>query len=397
VVNPENRNQSFLWFFERANGQYRETLNKQTPAQQRVFKEQNPTSLKFVKSDVAKFINVWQLEPHFVSQGSQKNFIHYTKKITELVSKNKLPGDNFYKKLIANAILMKTTDKLFGRKNVDAIGDTNLKAFTVAYTVSYLHFLTDNRIDLWKIYDEQKIDNTLIEQIKDLLVFVYSHLVKEASGTLISEYAKRQTSWEKLIHTSYEKNLFEILKKNYIITEQEKENRDNEKELNTNNVDDTVYLISEIQKMGLKFWDGFKLYIDKNNLTDFDWSICLELITKIRNKKNLTMREISFGKRTLEFIKENPIIIDEIKSLSKLEETEIIEVKFIFDKLQLLSKEEWKRIIDLATQTNLFNNLELANVKQVQNSLQKKEIVKEQAILKCYESILKLKKFGIKI
>ena len=35
VVNPENKNQSLLWFFERANGQYRETLNKQTPAQQK--------------------------------------------------------------------------------------------------------------------------------------------------------------------------------------------------------------------------------------------------------------------------------------------------------------------------------------------------------------------------
>lgn len=80
VVNPENKNQSRLWFFERANGQYRETLNKQTPAQQKKFKEQNPSTLKFVKSDVAKFINGWELEPHFVAQGSQKNFIHYTKK-----------------------------------------------------------------------------------------------------------------------------------------------------------------------------------------------------------------------------------------------------------------------------------------------------------------------------
>ena len=82
VVNPENKNQSFLWFFERANGQYRETLNKQTPAQQKKFKEQNPSDRKFVKSDIAKYINVWELEPHFVSQGSQKNFIHFTKRIS---------------------------------------------------------------------------------------------------------------------------------------------------------------------------------------------------------------------------------------------------------------------------------------------------------------------------
>ena len=40
------------------------------------------------------------------------------KKINELVKKNKFPGENFYKKLIANAILFKVVDKLFGRKNI---------------------------------------------------------------------------------------------------------------------------------------------------------------------------------------------------------------------------------------------------------------------------------------
>lgn len=191
VVNPENKNQSRLWFFERANGQYRETLNKQTPAQQKKFKEQNPSNLKFVKSDIAKFINGWELEPHYVAQGSQKNFIHYTKKITDLVSKNKLPGENFYRKLIANAILFKIIDQLFGRKGVNAIGDTSLKALSVAYTVSYFHNLTNNRIDLWKIYEEQIIDNFLKGHLAKLLVFVYDHIIAEASGSLISEYAKR--------------------------------------------------------------------------------------------------------------------------------------------------------------------------------------------------------------
>lgn len=63
---------------------------------------------------MAKYINLWELEPHFVAQGSQKIFIHFTKKINILVGKNKLPGENLYKKLIANAILFKTIDKRFG-------------------------------------------------------------------------------------------------------------------------------------------------------------------------------------------------------------------------------------------------------------------------------------------
>jgi AIPR protein len=396
VVNPENKNQSRLWFFERANGQYRETLNKQTPAQQKKFKEQNPSNLKFVKSDIAKFINGWDLEPHFVAQGSQKNFIHYTKKITDLVSKNKLPGENFYRKLIANAILFKTIDQLFGRKGVNAIGDTSLKALSVAYAVSYSHHLTNNRVDLWKIYEEQKIDDFVSGHLSKLLVFVYNHIITEASGSLISEYAKRATSWDKLKNTKYPENLISVLK-DYLISEEEKEQRENEKEIDTNNIEDSVFVISEIQKMGLKFWDGFKIYIDTNKPDAFDWAIAFDLVSRLSKNKNLTSREITFGKKVLDYVQESSQLIDEVKALSKLAETEIVEVKFIYDKLLLISKDDWKRIIDVASQTKIFDNLELANVKAVQTALAKKEKIKEQALIRAYESLKKLKKFGIKI
>lgn len=396
VINPENKNQSLLWFFERANGQYRETLNKQTPAQQKKFKEQNPSDKKFVKSDVAKFINVWELEPHYVSQGSQKNFIQYLKKIEDLAKKNKLPGENFYRKLIANAILLKAVDKLFGRKNVDAIGDTNLKAFTVAYAVSYFHFLTNNRLDLWKVYEQQKIDDALNGYLKNILLFVYKHLVKEANNSLISEYAKRESSWTKLKETIYSKNLIDLLS-DYLISEEEKVQRENEKEIDTSNVEDAIFLISEIQKMGLKFWDGFSFYIENKKPDGFDWGIAFDVVNRLRNSKNLSAREISFCKKVLDYIQINPTLVEEIKSLSNFADKEIVEVKFIYDKLLLLSKDDWKRIIDVAGQTKIFNNLELANVKSVQTSISKKEIVKEQALVRCYESLKKLKKFGIKI
>lgn len=313
-----------------------------------------------------------------------------------MVMKNKLPSENFYRKLIANAILFKTIDKLFGRKNIDAIGDTNLKAFTVAYTASYLHFLTNNHLDLWKIYEEQKTDDILNSHLSKLLIFVYNHLVTEASGSLISEYAKRLSSWDKLKNTPYLDNLNSILK-DYLISEQEKEQRDNEKEINTNDVENSVFIISEIQKMGLKFWDGFKIYIDRNKPDGFEWSIAFDLVNTIRNNKNLSSREISYGKKVLEYLQTNPALLENVKSLSKIEASEIVEVKFIYDKLLLVSKDEWKRIIDVANQTKIFNNLELANIKAVQTSLAKKDNVKEQALIKAYESIKKLSKLGIKI
>lgn len=396
VVNPDNKNQSLLWFFERTNGQYRETVNRLEKKQQLAFKEQNPSQLKFLKSDIAKFINLWELEPHFVCQGSQKSFVHFLDKVSDLSLKNRAPGENFYKRLVANAIIYKEVDRLFGRKNIDAIGDTNLKSFTVAYTSSWFHYLTNNRLDLWKIYEEQKIDPVISVEIKKLLIFVYNHLIVEANNSLISEYAKRESSWKRLKETPYDENLETILE-NCLVSNAERKDRENEKEVNANHVEDVVFQVSEIQKLGLKFWDGFLKHIEKVKLKEFDFYVAFDLLKKLKEQKNLTQREISFGRKVLEYVKSDPLILDQIRSLSKLEEEEKVEIKFIYDKLMLITKEEWKRITALASQTQIFSNLEFSNVKSVQTSLIRKEKVKEQALIKAYDSLKKLKKFGIDI
>lgn len=395
VVNPENKNQSILWYFERVKGQYRESINKLTPSMQRKFKEQNPTKLKFLKSDIAKYINLWELKPFMVARGSQKNFIDFTKSINELVEKNKMPGDNFYMKLISNAIIFKAVDKLFGRKNVDAIGDTNLKSFSVAYTIAYYHYLTKNRTDLWKIYSDQKLDNDIIDILKELLVFVYGHLIKNAVNTLISEYAKKESSWKKLQEENYNLD-FEVFAK-YLISEDEAVSRAKEKEVIENDTEDELFIISEIKKLGIRFWDGLKQYIDKNPIDDLNYSELFDLVKKINENRNLTSQDCRTGKKGLEFLSSNPEKLNFIKDLSFLQEKEIIEIKPIYDRLKLVSSDVWKNIILLGEQTKIFEYKELANVKYVSSKILKKDSVKEEGLLRCFESIQKLKKYGIKV
>lgn len=395
VIDPENRNLSTLWYFERVNGQYKESLNKlATPAQQRKFKEQHPTNQKFVKSDVAKFINIWELEPHYVSQGAQKNFIHYTKKINELVKKNKLPGENFYKKLIANAILFKTVDKLFGRKNIDAIGDTNLKSFTVAYTLSYFYYLTDNRLDLWKIYEEQRVNDKIINELKKLISFVYNQLIKSSNNSLISEYAKRESSWKLLKEENYNINI-----ENYsdcFITIDQVLSREVETEEIDNKSENNLMIITKILSFGNKFWDGaskYALNIDElKGLSTDIW----EIANKIKRSKNLNSRDISVGNKCLAYIDEKNINPDDVKSLSNEAEIEVIDIKSVYDRLKLISKADWTKVFDLGEQTKIFDNLELLNLKSVHKSITKNENIKEVNVIKALNSIKKLSKFGLK-
>lgn len=360
---------------------------------QKKFKEQNPTKQKFVKSDIAKYMNLWEQKPYMVSRGSQKNFIDFTKSINELVEKNKMPSENFYKKFIANAIIFKTVDKLFGRKNVDAIGDTNLKSFSVAYTVAYYHFLTNNRTDLWKIYTEQRLKDSFVEMFRELLVFVYNHLTKNAVNTLISEYAKKELSWKRLQEEKY--NLDKNILDEYLITQEEANLRAKEKEVDENDTENNLFVISEIKKNGIQFWDGLKKYVDKKPIEGLDYHELFNLVKKVKANKNLTSRDCHIGKKGLDFITNNPDKMDEIKSLSDLKENEVVEIKPIYDRLKLISSEEWKKIIALGEQTKVFEYQELSNIKYTCSKLLKKESVKEKALLKCFESLNKVKKFGI--
>ena len=179
--------------------------------------------------------------------------------------------------------------------------------------------------------------------------------------------------------------------------EEERDLREKEKEVANNPAEDYIFQVSEIHKIGLKFWDGFKLYIDQNKSEDFTYVSAFDLCEKIKKGKNLTSKEISFGKKVLNFIENNPEIIEEIKALSKLEETETIEIKVIYDRFKQINKDEWERLFAIAEHKQVFSNIEFANIKSFRISLTKKELIKEQALLHAYESLKKLKRFGIKI
>jgi len=95
-------------------------------------------------------------------------------------------------------------------------------------------------------------------------------------------------------------------------------------------------------------------------------------------------------------LRDNQINIDPIKSLSNEIEIEIIDIKAVYDRLKLISKNDWTKIFDIGEQTKIFDNLELSNLKSVNKSISKNESIKEINIINALKSIKKLTKFGLK-
>lgn len=182
------------WFYERARGQYADMLSKEgTTLRRKVFKETHPL---FTKTDLAKYISSWEQYPYEVSEGAQKNFKRFTVRLNEKGSI--VPDSKYYERLIAKAILFRSTEKLVQQQQFGGY-----RANIVTYTVSYLSYISSQRIDLERIWKEQSLTPALRNNIIEISKFVQSIIVNPPGGANVGEWCKKARCWEKIKSYNY--------------------------------------------------------------------------------------------------------------------------------------------------------------------------------------------------
>jgi len=189
------------WFYERAAGSYNTMLSREgtTTAKLRKLKDSIPSSRKITKTELAKYLNAWDLRPHLVSLGAQKNFERFMDNMKQedgnLVIP--LPDVATYKAMIAKAILFKKTHSLV-RPMFPAF-----QANVVAYLVSVLSNNIGHRIKLERIWEKQDISTELRHQLTTWAKEVNDILHHSSNGRMISEWAKRQECWDTIRTSKY--------------------------------------------------------------------------------------------------------------------------------------------------------------------------------------------------
>ena len=339
-------------------------------------------------------MNIYNRIPYHVSKGAQKNYNIYLRE-AEREYKKKKPTRVIWEDIVANAILFKATDKLFGRKNQDPIGDTNIKSHTVAYTLSLLHELTDGKIDLGKIWNKQVIDESFKIELKKGLIYVYKFFTS-LNVLLISEAAKSEKTWIKLLEQKMSPFNLEILKP-YIIDEKGYKQRYDQNE------DDSAEIrkydnLKRISDLGIRFWDGlFKYNIRTNILSKYEDNMLSSIRRKMKFSGNFTENEISVGVRIIEKVEQLKVNFKDITILSEFDESESIDPSALYNRLLLIDDSKWRQIIDLGEQTGTLTFKELSVIKTVRQKLKRKENIDLKRMKIVDESLKKLKKFGIKV
>ena len=372
AVDPEDPNKQTIWFFERVKGQYREAMNKEpTKSKKDAFKLKYPRSQVVIKSQIARNMNIWKQLPHHVSKGGQKNYNFYLKDAEKKFGKRKKPGRIYWEDIIANTILYNTANSLFGRKNQDPIGDTNIKSYTVAYTLSYIHFLTDNKIKLEDIWKKQVIPEDFRVELKKGLKYVYNFLCS-LDTALVSEAAKSEKTWDKLKAKKDHGLNLRIFDKYSVSTKEftsryESEDDDSEETKKYTNLE-------KVTSLGRRFWDGLIRYNNTEEvLSDIQENFARNIRKKILMAGGLTNIEINKGVQIIDHLNKTNIDFEKISALSKLKDKEIVDPSNLYNRLSKLEENEWKRIIALGEQTNTLNFNEISVIKTVHQKIKRKE------------------------
>jgi hypothetical protein len=185
------------WFYERARGQYADALNREsTAARRRTFRELHPTRQKFTKTDLAKFENTWHQRPHEVSRGAQKNFAGF---MLALGEEHRSPDADYFRRLIAKAILFRSTERIVRRKEFGGY-----RANIVTYAVAKLSHATAQTVDLDAIWQHQALDDAIEDALGELADLAFEVLTDSARPTAnVTEWAKREQCWRRMRETNW--------------------------------------------------------------------------------------------------------------------------------------------------------------------------------------------------
>jgi len=192
------RAQSY-WFYERARGQYKTARLKDgfTKSRMKSFDIKYPKKQVFTKEELAKYINGYReiydgkklvVGPHIVVRGNQKNYVQFMSHNIE-----KDVSNIYFEDAIGKLILFRGTEQIYGVKP-NSIGD--MRYITVPYALAKMNYDINNKLDLYKIWRNQALSDTLSDLMYGLMTKIEAFIKANAPGSLYGEWAKKEECWE---------------------------------------------------------------------------------------------------------------------------------------------------------------------------------------------------------
>jgi AIPR protein len=196
------------WYYERTRGQYLNERNRRSAAEQKNFEAEFPRAQVITKTDAARYVVSWEQAPHQVSAGAQKNFKAFASLVAEkFVNQPEAFDENYYRRLVAKAILFNSVRNAISKAEWYEAGYlANLTAYAVAKLS--LEISKDPRtatFDLLRIWENQGVSDVVLAETVSIARVALRILTSEDRLVVnVTEWAKRESAWKRLVPTKYE-------------------------------------------------------------------------------------------------------------------------------------------------------------------------------------------------
>ncbi len=240
------------WYYERVRGQYANAQTNLTPSRKKEFLAINPRKEMFIKTDLAKFQGSWDMKPHIVSLGAQKNFVKFAEAVSKGWEKNEHEFNELYfKRLIAKAILFRTIDRFIMKQPWYGGYKANIVTYTVA-KFSQMINITGMFLDLENIWKRQSITDEMEKFLITVAEAVNSVIQDTPVGiTNVTEWCKKEQCW-----SNVQEILLDIPKqvKGELITTSERRYKDTNAK-SVQKIDNGIQAQKYVLERGASFWN----------------------------------------------------------------------------------------------------------------------------------------------
>lgn len=301
VLSQVGMQYSTYWFYERARGEYNQSLLFKTRVQQDSFKKTHPKEKLVTKAEFAKYYNLMKKRPDQVSKGGDTNFKIVADEIKESWDKDQSKfNELFFKTVIGVGEIYRTIEPEITKKKMDWF-QGSYRANVIAYSISAFFWLVQRDykmdFDLERIWDKGLSDALLVDLLQVCRKVYQIITADDRPVENVTQYCKKKACWDNVQASLCDFELPQESIKPYLQNVEEAVIRRKEAK-NEQKIEDEVAAFSIALSYPYKsHWTEFVAYLESNRtlfpaLTSIDLSM-LQRLGKLDSGKyaNVSTKE----------------------------------------------------------------------------------------------------------